>query len=79
MITSRPNITPEAFLPSIETPEAFLPNLETLDIRASAEDLQKYVNAQIDSSPRLWKHVQNQPGLREDIHAKICNSTVDGM
>jgi hypothetical protein len=79
MITSRSNITPEAFLPSLETPEAFLPNLETLDIRASAEDLRKYVNAQINSSPRLWKHVQSQPGLREDIHAKICSSTVDGM
>jgi hypothetical protein len=79
MITSRPNITPEAFLPNIETPEAFLPDLETLEIRASAEDLQKYVNARIDSSPRLWKHVQSQTGLREDIHAKISNSTVDGM
>ncbi|KAJ7887644.1 ankyrin repeat-containing domain protein [Mycena olivaceomarginata] len=69
MIMSRPNIPPKASLP----------NLETLHIRARDEDLRKYVDAQIDSSPRLWRHVQSQPELREDIHANISGSTVDGI
>ncbi|KAF7365819.1 Ankyrin repeat domain-containing protein [Mycena venus] len=69
MITSRPNITPDASLP----------HLETLDICARAEDLLRYVDGQIDSSPRLSKYVQSQPALREDIHSKISSHTVDGM
>jgi hypothetical protein len=67
MVTSRPHI----YSP--------LPNLETLDIRATREDIRAYVDAQIDFWPRLSKHVQSQPELREDIHSKISSRTVDGM
>ncbi|KAJ7310729.1 hypothetical protein DFH08DRAFT_1046584 [Mycena albidolilacea] len=69
MVTSRPHI------PADPT----LPNVETLEIGAMPEDIQKFVNAQIDLSPRLYKHVQRQPKLREDIHSKISSKSVDGM
>jgi hypothetical protein len=69
MITSRPNIS--------AGPE--LPDVETLEIAPTPEDIQNFVNAQIDSSPRLSKHVQRQPKLREDIHSKISSKSVDGM
>ncbi|KAJ7041372.1 ankyrin repeat domain-containing protein [Mycena alexandri] len=69
MITSRQNISPHAF--SFE-------NLETLDIYPTKEDLQTYIDAQIKLSPLLSEHIKENPGLREDIHAKIT-STVDGM
>ncbi|KAF7365903.1 Ankyrin [Mycena venus] len=69
MITSRPHIPTDPFS---------FPNIQTLEIRATAEDLRRYVDAHIDMSPRLSKHVQNRPQLQADIHSKI-NSTVDGM
>ncbi|KAJ7303833.1 ankyrin repeat-containing domain protein, partial [Mycena albidolilacea] len=69
MITSRPNISLKLFS---------FPNLETLDIHATKEDLQRYIDAQIDSSPRLHVHVKALPKLREEIHAKIIGS-VGGM
>ncbi|KAF7343972.1 ANK-REP-REGION domain-containing protein [Mycena venus] len=69
MFTSRPNISPESSLP----------NLEKLDIQAAPEDIQAYINAQIKLFPRLSKHVQRQPKLREDIHSKISSKSVDGM
>jgi hypothetical protein len=68
MITSRPNIIPEASLP----------NLNALEIRADDNDVRRYVDAQIRMSPRLSKHVQSRPGLREEIHSKITDN-VDGM
>ncbi|KAF7365811.1 Ankyrin repeat-containing domain [Mycena venus] len=49
------------------------------DIRAREEDLQIYVDTQIDLSPRLSKHVHPQHSLRGDIHDKINSGTVDGM
>jgi hypothetical protein len=70
MFTSRPHISPDQF--------SFL-NLETLDIRATEEDLGRYIDAQIDSSPRLSKHVQKQPSLRGDIFSKANSHAVDGM
>ncbi|KAF7365799.1 ANK-REP-REGION domain-containing protein [Mycena venus] len=70
MIMSRPHIVPQL---------SSFPILETLDIRLTEGDLQTYVDAQIDSSPRLSKHVHKQPSLREDIHFQINNHTVDGM
>jgi hypothetical protein len=69
MITSRPNISPES---------SSFPNLETLDIQAAQEDIQVYINAQIKLSPRLSKHIQKKPVLREEILTKIID-TVDGM
>ena len=69
MVTSRPHV------PAGPT----LPNVETLEIGAMPEDIQHFVNAQIDLSPRLHKHVQRQPKLREDIHSRISSTSVDGM
>ncbi|KAJ7602970.1 hypothetical protein B0H17DRAFT_968868 [Mycena rosella] len=69
MITSRPNISPEP---------SFFPNLETLDIQAAPEDIRRYINAQIELSPNLRRHVQKKPVLQEEMHRKITD-TVDGM
>ncbi|KAJ6596404.1 hypothetical protein DFH09DRAFT_1407609 [Mycena vulgaris] len=69
MVTSRPHV------PAGPT----LPNVETLEISAMPEDIVKFVNAQIDSSSRLSKHVQRQPKLQQDIHSKISSKSVDGM
>ncbi|KAF7328544.1 NACHT and ankyrin domain protein [Mycena venus] len=68
MLTSRPHIPADPALP----------NVETLEIRAMPEDIQKYIDVQIDLSPRLPKHMQKKPQLRENIHKKIID-TVDGM
>jgi hypothetical protein len=69
MITSRPHISP--------APSSF-PSLETLDIRAMPKDILEYINAQIESSPRLSEHIQSRSELREDIQEKIINA-MDGM
>jgi chromatin segregation and condensation protein Rec8/ScpA/Scc1 (kleisin family) len=68
MITSRPHITPDASLP----------NLSSLEIRANEDDVHRYVDAKIQMSSRLSKHVQNRANLREEIHSNITH-TVDGM
>jgi Cdc6-like AAA superfamily ATPase len=68
MITSRPHIAPDSFLP----------NSNTLEIRANKDDIRTYVDAQIQMSLRLKKHVQTRADLREEIHSKITH-TVDGM
>ncbi|KAJ7445350.1 hypothetical protein B0H11DRAFT_431348 [Mycena galericulata] len=69
LVTSRPHV------PAGPT----LPNVETLEIGAMPEDIQKFVNAQIDLSSHLSKHIRKQPKLREDIHSKISSKSVDGM
>ncbi|KAJ7019611.1 ankyrin repeat-containing domain protein [Mycena alexandri] len=69
MITSRPNIAPES---------ASFPNLETLDIQAAPGDIQAYINAQIESSPHLSRHIRRKPELREEILTKVMD-TADGM
>lgn len=68
MITSRPHITLYSSLP----------NPTTLEIRASEDDIRKYVDDQIQISWLLTKHVQTRPDLREEIHSAITR-TVDGM
>ncbi|KAJ7336936.1 ankyrin repeat-containing domain protein [Mycena albidolilacea] len=68
MITSRPNITPYASLP----------NLKAVDIHATEEDLRTYVDAEIQSSRRLSRHVQTRPELQDEIHSKI-SCIADGM
>jgi hypothetical protein len=68
MITSRPHITPNSSLPG----------LTSLEIRATEEDVRKYVDAQIQRSSRLSKHVKTRPELQDEIHSKITTS-VDGM
>ncbi|KAJ7431081.1 ankyrin repeat-containing domain protein [Mycena galericulata] len=70
MVTSRPHV------PVPEDPP--LPNVKTLQIHAMPKDIRKYVDAQIDLSPHLPKHMQKKPQLRENIHKKITD-TVDGM
>jgi hypothetical protein len=68
MLTSRPHIHPDTSLP----------NLEALEIRANEDDIRRYVEAQIEMSSRLSRHIHNRPNLREEIHSKITH-TVDGM
>ncbi|KAJ7024880.1 ankyrin repeat-containing domain protein [Mycena alexandri] len=69
MITSRPNISPES---------SSFPNLETLDIQAAPGDIQAYINAQIESSPHLSRHIRRKPELQEEILTKVMD-TADGM
>ncbi|KAJ7099058.1 ankyrin repeat-containing domain protein [Mycena crocata] len=40
---------------------------QTLEIQATADDIRKYVNGQIDKSPQLFKHVKARPELRQTI------------
>ncbi|KAJ7458308.1 hypothetical protein B0H11DRAFT_1817909 [Mycena galericulata] len=68
MITSRPHVIPHSTLL----------NSTTLEICATQDDIQTFVDAQITMSSRLKNHVQTRPELREEIHSKIT-STVDGM
>ncbi|KAJ6571215.1 ankyrin repeat-containing domain protein, partial [Mycena capillaripes] len=68
MITSRPHIAHD--MPP--------PQIKTLEIRANNEDVRRYIEEQIKMSPRLLRHVQKQPDLREEIQSKI-GTTVDGM
>ncbi|KAF8139248.1 ankyrin repeat-containing domain protein [Mycena galopus ATCC 62051] len=68
MITSRPHITPDTSLP----------NLAVLEIRATEDDVRRYIDAQIQMAPRLSKHVRARPALREEILSRVSGS-VDGM
>ncbi|KAJ6531019.1 ankyrin repeat-containing domain protein [Mycena capillaripes] len=44
---------------------------ETLEIRASEDDIRRYVDAQIMKSPRLCTHIINRPELRDEIDSMI--------
>ncbi|KAJ7270999.1 ankyrin repeat-containing domain protein [Mycena rebaudengoi] len=68
MLTSRPNITPEAFFSTALV----------LEISAKDEDIRSYVRAQIQNGFRLSKHVRTRPELREEIERKIAENA-DGM
>jgi hypothetical protein len=68
MLTSQPHIRPDGSLP----------NLEALEIRASGDDIRRYVEGQIQKSSWLSKHVQIRADLREEILSTIIH-TVDGM
>ncbi|KAJ7241249.1 ankyrin repeat-containing domain protein [Mycena rebaudengoi] len=68
MLTSQPNITPEAFFSTALV----------LEISAKDEDIRSYVRAQIQSGFRLSKHVRARPELHEEIETKIAENT-DGM
>ncbi|KAJ6586047.1 ankyrin repeat-containing domain protein [Mycena capillaripes] len=63
MLTSRPHINMSATF--VDT--------QILEIRAVAEDIRKYVDAQIDHSPRLKKHVATCPELHEEIETLSVN------
>jgi hypothetical protein len=68
MLTSRPHIRPDGSLP----------NLVVLEIRASEDDIRRYVAGQIQKSSWLSKHVRSRADLREEILSTITR-TVDGM
>ncbi|KAJ7076757.1 hypothetical protein B0H15DRAFT_893114, partial [Mycena belliarum] len=68
MITSRPHV---------EFRDIF-PDLLAVEIRAADEDIISYIDKQIHLAPRLSKHVQGQPKLRDEIKSCII-SHVDGM
>ncbi|KAJ7278126.1 hypothetical protein C8J57DRAFT_161331 [Mycena rebaudengoi] len=68
LFTSRPHITPEMFFP----------NTPALEIRATEEDIRRYLDAQIRNSFRLSKHVQSRPELHQEIENEIIGN-VDGM
>ncbi|KAJ7250208.1 hypothetical protein C8J57DRAFT_1667731, partial [Mycena rebaudengoi] len=68
LFTSRPHISPEMFFP----------NTLALEIRATEEDIRLYLDAQIQNSFRLSKHVQSRPELHQEIESQII-SNVDGM
>ncbi|KAJ7081221.1 hypothetical protein B0H15DRAFT_996439, partial [Mycena belliarum] len=68
MITSRPHV---------EFRDTF-PDLLAVEIRAADEDIMNYIDKQIHLAPRLSKHVQGQPKLRDEIKSCII-SHVDGM
>ncbi|KAJ7241276.1 ankyrin repeat-containing domain protein [Mycena rebaudengoi] len=68
MLTSRPNIAPEAFFPSASV----------LKIHATDEDIRRYVKGQIQNSFRLSKHAKTRPELHEEIETKIAKNA-DGM
>ncbi|KAF7346004.1 ANK-REP-REGION domain-containing protein [Mycena venus] len=68
MFTSRPHINIDHTIS----------NIETVDIRATENDIRKYVEAQINRSPRLSRHIHNSPSLQESIEEKIVKRS-DGM
>jgi hypothetical protein len=68
LFTSRPHITPEMFFP----------NTPALEIRATEKDIRRYLDAQIQNSFRLSKHVQSRPELHQEIENQIIGN-VDGM
>ncbi|KAJ7117127.1 ankyrin repeat-containing domain protein [Mycena epipterygia] len=69
MLTSRPHIDPDS---------TFLPNLQLVEIKATENDMQQYIDTQISKSSRLSKHVRTRPELADEIRSKILNN-VNGM
>ncbi|KAJ7444213.1 ankyrin repeat domain-containing protein [Mycena latifolia] len=61
MMTSRPHINLDSQFP----------HLKTIEICATEDDIHKYVDAQIQNSARLSKHIHTRPELCNEIHAKI--------
>ncbi|KAJ7706788.1 hypothetical protein B0H17DRAFT_918495, partial [Mycena rosella] len=53
-------------------------NLQTLEIRATMDDIRRHVDAEILKSPRLSRHIENCPQLREEIEESIVLRS-DGM
>jgi len=66
MFTSRPHIALDPFVPQV------------LEIRATEEDIRRYIDSRIINSPRLSKHVQKCAELRKEIQSTLL-SNVDGM
>jgi hypothetical protein len=68
LITSRPHVTLDPFFTEPHT----------IDILATEVDIDRYVDNQIETSPRLFRHVRTQPALRDEIRAKIVGK-VNGV
>ncbi|KAF7345856.1 putative ankyrin repeat protein [Mycena venus] len=68
MLTSRPHINIHHVIS----------NFKSVDVRAAEEDIRKYVEAQIEKSSRLSRHINNSSTLRELIEEKIVKRS-DGM
>ncbi|KAJ7604227.1 ankyrin repeat-containing domain protein [Mycena polygramma] len=68
LLTSRPHITIHHVIPSYKT----------LEIRATGDDIRKFLNGQISKSSRLSKHISNSPNLHQDLEATIVERS-DGM
>jgi hypothetical protein len=68
MLTSRPHI---ALHP-------FFPKLDILEIRATEDDICRYIDMHVLKSPRLSKHVRARPELHGEIRSKILTN-VEGM
>ncbi|KAJ7094773.1 hypothetical protein C8R44DRAFT_544813, partial [Mycena epipterygia] len=60
LVTSRHHITIKCLF-----------SFERLEIRAREDDIRKYLEGQIMKSPRLSKHIQSSPDLREAMEANI--------
>ncbi|KAJ6458903.1 ankyrin repeat domain-containing protein [Mycena vulgaris] len=61
MMTSRPHIGLDSVVP----------DFQILEIKATDDDICRYLSTQIERSPRLSRHVKARPDLQEDIQSKI--------
>ncbi|KAJ7137983.1 hypothetical protein C8R44DRAFT_828455 [Mycena epipterygia] len=68
MLTSRPHINIHSIIA----------DAEILEIKATEDDIRRYVDAQIFKSSRLSRHIKTRPVLREEIEAIIVRRS-DGM
>jgi hypothetical protein len=68
MLTSRPHININHIIS----------NVKTLDVHAIEADIRKYIEAQIEKSSRLSRHMHNSSTLRKSIENKIVKRS-DGM
>ncbi|KAJ7481685.1 ankyrin repeat-containing domain protein [Mycena latifolia] len=68
MLTSRPHININYVAE----------NLQILEIRATEDDIRRYIDAAVLKSSRLSKHIENNSSLREEIEEIIVRRS-DGM
>ncbi|KAJ7274220.1 ankyrin repeat-containing domain protein [Mycena rebaudengoi] len=69
---------PENHRHPISPPTPFFLTRKLSRFRATEEDIHSYLDAQIQRSFRLAKHVQSRPELRQEIETAVV-SNVDGM
>ncbi|KAF7368010.1 Ankyrin [Mycena sanguinolenta] len=60
------------------TPAVHLMGCHVLDISATQNDIRQYIDARIQKSPRLSKHVLRRPELTEEIKSRILGN-IEGM
>ncbi|KAJ6579073.1 hypothetical protein DFH09DRAFT_913370, partial [Mycena vulgaris] len=49
-------------------------DLQILEIRATEDDICRYLTMQIKHSPRLSRHIKSRPGLQDEIQVKIVDN-----